>query len=100
MPVTWLHVSDFHIRGGDPYDRDVVLKALVQSVAEYRERGLSADLIFATGDVAHSGKAAEYDLADRFFKDLLQAAGLSKSHLFVIPGNHDIDRDYRAQAQR
>ncbi len=39
MNVTWLHVSDFHFRGGDPYDRDVVLRALVQSVKRFREDG-------------------------------------------------------------
>ena len=93
MGVTWLHVSDFHVRGGDPYDRDVVLKALVDSVAEYRERGRRPDLIFATGDIAHAGKAAEYEIAGKFFDDLLRAAGIEKSRLFVIPGNHDVDRD-------
>ena len=58
MKLVWLHVSDFHFKGGDPYDRDVVLRALVRSVAEYRERGRQPDLIFATGDVAFSGKEA------------------------------------------
>jgi hypothetical protein len=38
MPVTWLHVSDFHIREGDPYDRNVVLSALVSSVRRMRHR--------------------------------------------------------------
>jgi hypothetical protein len=94
MSLTWLHVSDFHIRSGDPYDRDVVLQALVQSVRRYRERGRAPDLIFATGDIAYSGKAAEYEIAGRFFDDLLLAAGLDKRRLFVIPGNHDVDRDF------
>jgi predicted phosphodiesterase len=94
VSVTWLHVSDFHIRAGDPYDRDVVLRALVQSVAEYRERGRKPDLIFATGDIAHAGKPAEYELATKFFDDLLAAAELDKRHLFVIPGYHDVDRDF------
>ena len=93
MAITWLHISDFHIRGGDPYDRDVVLRALVRSVQEFRERGRAPDLIFATGDVAHSGKPHEYELATAFFDSLLQATGLEKRHLFVIPGNHDVDRD-------
>jgi hypothetical protein len=35
MNVTWLHVSDFHFRGGDPYDREVILRALVQSVKRF-----------------------------------------------------------------
>lgn len=93
MKLTWLHVSDFHIRGGDPYDRDVVLNALVRAVKGFRERGRAPDLILATGDVAHSGKAQEYDPATKFFDDLLAAAGVEKRHLFVIPGNHDVDRD-------
>ena len=94
MSLTWLHISDFHVRGGDPYDRDVVLGALVKSVGEYRRRGRSPDLIFATGDIAHSGKPEEYEIAGRFFDDLLGAVGLDKSRLFVIPGNHDVDREF------
>lgn len=94
MSVTWLHISDFHIRGGDPYDRDVVLKALVRSVRDYREtKGRKPDLIFATGDIAYSGKAAEYLPATEFFDAILDAAKLEKTHLFVVPGNHDVDRD-------
>jgi tetratricopeptide (TPR) repeat protein/predicted phosphodiesterase len=93
VSVTWLHISDFHIRSGDPYDRDAVLRALVKAVADYRARGRAPDVIFATGDIAHSGKAQEYEIAERFFDDLLSAAKLNKSHLFVIPGNHDVDRD-------
>jgi tetratricopeptide (TPR) repeat protein/predicted phosphodiesterase len=90
--VTWLHVSDFHIRAGDPYDRDVVLRALVASVKDLRERGRAPDLVFATGDVAYSGKTPEYEPATKFFDDLLVAAGLKRRRLFVIPGNHDVDR--------
>src|SRR3954470_4832014 len=93
MPLTWLHVSDFHFRAGDPYDRDVVLRALVRSVREFRERGRRPDLIFATGDVAHGGKRNEYEAATVFFDTLLAAAGVEKSQLHVIPGNHDVDRE-------
>ena len=85
MQVTWLHVSDFHIRGGDSYDRDVVLRALVKSVQDFRERGRTPDLVFATGDIAHAGKVHEYDLATQFFDALIEAAGVDRRHLFVIP---------------
>src|SRR5215831_9016687 len=94
MAVTWLHISDFHIRAGDPYDRDVVLRALVESVRHFADNGRAPDLIFATGDIAHSGKAAEYEIATAFFDQLLDAAHLNKNRLFVIPGNHDVDRDF------
>jgi len=93
MPVTWLHVSDFHIHAGDSYDQNVVLKALVASVRRMREKdGRKPDVIFATGDIAFSGKPAEYALAARFFDELLDAANVDRKHLFVIPGNHDVDR--------
>jgi DNA repair exonuclease SbcCD nuclease subunit len=93
MKVTWLHVSDFHFRGGDPYDRDVVLRALVKSVRAYRDDGRRPDLIFATGDVAHSGQDSEYEAATEFFDALLKSAGVERRHLFVVPGNHDVDRE-------
>ena len=98
--VTWLHVSDFHFRGGDPYDRDVVLRALIKSVKDFREKGRKPDLIFATGDVAYSGKPEEYKLATKFFDDLLKAADLDRDRLFVVPGNHDVDRDRCVGLQR
>src|SRR5947209_613163 len=93
MSVTWLHISDFHIQDGDSYDRDVVLRALVRSAKIFCSRGRVPDLIFATGDIAHSGKPTQYDLATDFFDQLLAATGLDRRYLFVIPGNHDVDRD-------
>jgi 3',5'-cyclic AMP phosphodiesterase CpdA len=83
--ASWLHVSDFHFKGGDPYDRDVVLRALVHSVAEFRTGGRQPDLIFATGDVAHSGQTSEYQAATQFFDALCAAAGVDKQRLYIIP---------------
>ena len=93
MKTTWLHVSDFHFQQGDPYDRDVVLKAQVDSVKSFRESGHVPELVFVTGDIAYSGKRQEYDLATDFFDNLIKAAGVDRQSLFVVPGNHDVDRD-------
>jgi len=89
---TWLHVSDFHLTDGAPYEQEVVLRSLVRSVKRFREEGYVPDLIFATGDIAHSGKVKEYEQATRFFDDLLEAAGQGRERLFIVPGNHDVDR--------
>ncbi len=91
--LQWLHISDFHFKAGDGYDRNVVLQALLGLVERYRKEGRRPDLIFATGDIAQSGKESEYKLATTFFDELLKAAQLDKRHLFIVPGNHDIDRD-------
>ncbi|WP_170244892.1 metallophosphoesterase, partial [Pararhodospirillum oryzae] len=93
MTLTWLHVSDFHFKGGDSYDRDVVLNALVDSVAWHiKEKGLQPDLIFATGDIASTGTRPEYEAVNGFLDALLKAAGIGKERLFVVPGNHDVNR--------
>ena len=93
MKTTWLHVSDFHFRQGDTYDSAVVLKALVDSVNSFRENGRVPEFVFATGDIAYSGKNHEYVLATEFFDKLIGAAGVRRERLFVVPGNHDVDRD-------
>jgi predicted phosphodiesterase/CheY-like chemotaxis protein len=47
-----------------------------------------------TGDVAFHGKKNEYELAvEKFFEPLLRETGVPKDRLFIVPGNHDVDRD-------
>ena len=76
MAVTWLHISDLHVRSDNSYDRAVVFQALVSSVRHFRESdGRCPDLIFATGDIAHSGKPDEYSFAAKFLA-LAQMASL------------------------
>jgi len=90
--VTWLHISDLHLSDRGAYDQEVILRALVDSVKQFRAEGQVPDLIVVTGDIAHSGRVEEYRQATLFFDDLLAAAGLDKRRLFVVPGNHDVDR--------
>jgi UDP-2,3-diacylglucosamine pyrophosphatase LpxH len=93
MALAWLHVSDFHLSESNPYDRRVILRSLVSSVRQFREKGEQVpDLIFATGDIAKDGKTKDYDSATKFFDELLDAARLGKDRLFIVPGNHDVDR--------
>ncbi len=90
--VTWLHISDLHLSDRGAYDQEVILRALVAAVKQFRAEGQVPDLIVVTGDIAQSGRGEEYQQATLFFDDLLAAAGLDKRRLFVVPGNHDVDR--------
>ena len=98
--VTWIHLSDLHFRlppahteDREPYDSRIVLSALLDDVAgQVAEHHLQPDFIVVTGDVAFSGKSEEYELAGRFFDDLLEIVHLGKERLFIVPGNHDVDR--------
>ncbi|MCX4240321.1 metallophosphoesterase family protein [Paraliomyxa miuraensis] len=93
--LRWLHVSDLHLRGGDRYDANRVLDALLSAVQREAEAGWRPELVFVTGDIANRGKTEEYAWATELFDGLLAAAGLSgqRERLWVVPGNHDVDRD-------
>ena len=94
--VTWLHLSDWHQKGKD-FDRKIVLRALLKDIRE--RNGISPalekiDFVIFSGDVAFGGKREEYEAAkEQFFKPLLDACGLGPEQLFIVPGNHDLDRD-------
>lgn len=97
--LIWLHLSDAHLPPGsaDTYRVNKVLGALIKTLRENAAKGLQPDVIFFTGDLADKGKG--YKNAKSFFDDLLDATGLkerfhdeAKRRLFVVPGNHDVDR--------
>ena len=104
MALTWLHVSDFHLSSNDIYNSDVVLNALVKSVEWHRvNTKWKPDIIFATGDIAGNGEVKVFKGGDdaapatnahatKFFDALLEAAGQSRERLFIVPGNHDVER--------
>ena len=101
--LTWLHLSDWHQRGPD-FDRQVVRDALL---ADLRDRATldpalaDVDFVVFSGDAAWAGNAGEYKAArEGFFEPVLKAlkdGGLPPEKLFIVPGNHDLSRDYIAE---
>jgi len=89
--VTWLHLSDFHLRVNTAWSQDQVLSTLLDDVRARYSGENAPDLLFLTGDFAFSGKAEEYVLAEEFVRELGAAVNLTLDRLCVIPGNHDID---------
>lgn len=49
-------------------------------------------VVLFTGDAADWGQAAEFEQATEFLNATLQRLDLKSDRLFVIPGNHDVDR--------
>jgi tetratricopeptide (TPR) repeat protein len=96
-----LHISDLHERGpreGEPFRRRRVLgEAWKRNLDELLEDG-AIDLVCFTGDIADWGKPEEYGLATGFIEALLQWLSLPIDRLFLVPGNHDIDRTKGARA--
>ena len=91
--LTWLHLSDLHMRRDELHNLQVVLRALWHDLPGQVERaGGRLDFIVFTGDIAYSGKDEQYKLAEEhFFNPLLETTDLSPMELFLVPGNHDVD---------
>lgn len=87
-----LHLSDLHISVKDTFGQDTVLGALLDRVVADRKKDLQPEIVVVTGDIAKSGRQEEYALAATFFNDLLEALKLDPERLFIVPGNHDVNR--------
>lgn len=93
VPIRFLHLSDLHLRpaSGKRYDQGRVLKGLIELLSRDRA-DFPLDLIFITGDLAFAGITEEYAVVEQFLTDLLNVTGVPPERVFVVPGNHDIDR--------
>ena len=103
--LNWLHLSDWHQKGPHfDFGRDVVRKALIRDIRERAERINPSleqvDFVVFSGDLSFNGKPDEYKAAQAHLLDpMLDAVGLKPKadqkadHLFIVPGNHDLDRD-------
>lgn len=92
--IVWLQISDFHLREGQEWAQDVVLSEMCRDIVTRRP----VDFILATGDLAFSGKAAEYELSRAFFDEVMRVSGVHRERIFFIPGNHDVDRSQQKLA--
>ena len=95
--LTWLHLSDWHQTTEENYDRTVITEELIRDI-ENRQKIDSKleniEFIIFSGDLAFSGKAAEYELAyANLIEPILGATGVSPERFFIVPGNHDLSRD-------
>lgn len=96
-----LHLSDIHINTGDEFDRSVVLDPLIDRLKKDRkDNGLSPELLIVSGDIAYSGQKKEYDQAYEFLEDVRKTLKLEKNAIFIVPGNHDVDRKKYPEMQK
>ena len=120
---TWLHLSDLHVRatestgssalaravrpsggfgqvaggGSAPppgmYER--LLQALRDDLVENAEQ--RPDALMVTGDVSLRGTREDFIAARRWLVETARALGLGPERIFVVPGNHDVERDASAR---
>lgn len=91
--IRWLHVSDLHLRADSAdFSQKVAVEALRRDVEARHDPLRPPSFVLVTGDVAFSGRADEYLVAEAVFSDLRDATGVEQSRFYFVPGNHDVDR--------
>lgn len=97
-----LHLSDIHFRvphclnGGMDPERPYRTR-LLQDVADRVQELGSVGAILVTGDVAFQANAQEYSTAFAWLKEVAEVSGCPMARIFVVPGNHDVDRKITAE---
>jgi len=94
MKALILHLSDIHFeKHGDVSKENVngIIRA-IKTVGDF-----SSVIVVVSGDVAYSGKIAQYNTAYNFFAQLKnkirQEFDMGDINFCIVPGNHDVDYD-------
>lgn len=87
--ITWLHLSDVHYAFNN-FDTNLMRNCLLDKL-----RNLSStydfSFIVVTGDLSYKSKLDTSAISE-FFDSVLDILNLDKNRLFIVPGNHDVDR--------
>ncbi len=99
-PLCWMHLSDLHVLSDD-WEQDVVLGALVRDLPGLLEQvGRTPQVLFVTGDLAARGDEKEYDGVFRTLERICEVLGVSRRSVFLVPGNHDVQRSRVSSAAK
>jgi predicted phosphohydrolase len=97
MPLRILHLSDIHF--STKFDDEKIVHGDVRDhlLSDLRDEMVprlgNIDMVLIAGDVAFSGKRAEYEEAAKWLEDVTSLCGCKRTDVLMVPGNHDVDRD-------
>lgn len=87
--MRWLQLSDLHFG----YDNNIVADMRYKLLDLMKELG-PVDYLFLTGDLRYAKNIPGGYPKDLtvFIEKLIHITGLSRERVFMVPGNHDVDR--------
>ena len=92
-----LHISDIHFKSPDCLDPQMdpdasIRTRMMRDLAMQVQKLGKVDAILIGGDVAFKAAPDEYRTARDWIHQLTDISRCPKERVFVVPGNHDVDR--------
>ncbi|WP_338768934.1 metallophosphoesterase [Massilia sp. METH4] len=92
-----LHISDIHFKSPECLDQwmdpdSSIRTRLMRDLTEQVQKLGKVGAILIGGDVAYKAAPDEYQAAKIWIQQLSDISGCPKERIFVVPGNHDVDR--------
>ena len=94
MKIRWIHFSDLHLGNDSAVDTRLMRRKLPEYISRLNQE---FNYAFCSGDVKEWN--ADYKTASDYILKLCTAAHTPLDHLFIVPGNHDVDRGGRARTR-
>lgn len=91
-----LHISDIHFKApqcaSDNDPNRPYRTRMIQDARNRCDQMGNVDAIIIGGDIAYRADPIEYAAAKEWITELAQTCGCPVERIFVVPGNHDVDR--------
>ncbi len=87
MKIRWIHFSDLHLGDDKAADTRLMRRKLPGYIAGFNQ---TFEYAFCTGDVKQWD--SDYSAAPDYIRSLCHASHTPLDHLFIVPGNHDVER--------
>lgn len=96
--INFIHLSDFHFKGDDSdNEKGIIVERIIKDLTKKLIPNDKIDFIIISGDIANSGKFDQYtkakELLIEVIEDPVSGLGVEREKIFVVPGNHDVDRN-------
>ena len=96
MTLTILHISDLHLHKKKLHDIHIIRDRLFVDLDLMKKKeNLNFDCIIFSGDIINKGQDFKEDFPlshKEFIKPLLEHLEITQDEIFIVPGNHDVDR--------
>jgi excisionase family DNA binding protein len=95
--LRFLQISDIHFRGGATGHEEGALdyglrQALIEDARSAVAQAGGVSAVLVCGDLANWGSGSEFTQASTWLHSLCSAIGVPPWMVWVVPGNHDLDR--------